>query len=788
MRSSTLWRGALVSCLVLVSQALVSGPARAAGDGTVLSWGYDNSGQLGDDAPLVNKFAPVPVANGVGTLNGVVAVSAGGNHSLALRPDGSVLAWGSDFYGQLGDDVVILDKPTPVPVLGLGAGSGVVAIAAGGEHSLALRSDGSVLAWGGDYTGQLGDGGLDDNRLTPVPVFGLGAGSGVVAIAAGGNHSMALRANGSVVAWGSNFYGQVGNGSTHFESTVPVAVSGLGVGSGIVAVAGGGNHSLAVREDGTVFAWGSDNNGQLGDDITFATNRNVPVEVSGLGTGSGVAAVAAGGSHSLALLSNGTVLSWGADFNGQLGDGFPNADQAVPVPSVLGVGSGIIGLSAGGNHSVAVRDDGSVSAWGRDAFGQLGNGLPNTDQPTPVPVSGIGPGSGVAAVSAGGSHSLALKTPGPTFAPIAPARVWDSRFGPGPIGRIGSGGVRNVAVTGIGGVPSTGVTAIVVNVTAVNPSFGTFITVWPTGEPRPLASNINIPAGDTRPNLVTVKVGALGKVSFYNDAGTTDLVADVAGWYGPFGRQRYTALTPARIWDSRPGPGPGPAGALGPATTRAITVTGVGGVPASATAVVFNLTAVSASPTVGTFITVWPFDDPQPLASNVNIPPGDTRANLVTVKVGVGGKVNFYNDTGFVNLIADVAGYFGPTGASLNSVSPSRIYDSRFGPGPQGRLGIAGIQTVDVNVTGIGGVPTSGVTAVILNVTAVNPSAGTFVTVWPAGETQPPTSNINIPPGDTRANLVVVKVGAFGQVSFNNNAGTVDLIADVAGWYGTPGT
>jgi len=211
-----------------------------------------------------------------------------------------------------------------------------------------------------------------------------------------------------------------------------------------------------------------------------------------------------------------------------------------------------------------------------------------------------------------------------------------------------------------------------------------------------------------------------------------------------------------------------------------VTVTGVGGVPAgAATAVVLNVTAVN--PTAETVVTAWPSGEARPLASNLNVPPGDTRPNLVVVKVGALGRVSFYNNAGAVDLIADVAGYFGATGASFTSVSPARLWDSRSGPGPVGRIGPGA--TRSITVAGVGGGPTPGISAVVLNVTAVNATADTYVTVWPAFETKPLASNLNVPPGDTRPNLVVVKVGLFGQVSFYNNAGTVDLVADVAGWY-----
>ena len=389
------------------------------------------------------------------------------------------------------------------------------------------------------------------------------------------------------------------------------------------------------------------------------------------------------------------------------------------------------------------------------------------------------------AVVAGIQPSAAEPAPG--FTPVSPFRVWDSRFGPGPVGRVEAGGSRAITVIGMGGVPAGGVSAVVLNITAVNPTTGTFITVWPTGEPRPTASNLNLPAGDVRPNLVTVKVAG-SQVSVYNDSGTVDLIADVSGWYGATGARRYNPVSPSRIWDSRVGPGP--VGRLGAGNTAAVQVVGRGGVPAEGVAAVaLNVTAVN--PTASTFVTAWPSSEAKPLASNLNIPPGDTRPNLVIVKtidLGHGtsdnGLVSFYNDAGTVDIIVDVAGYFITNGDNFNTTSPTRIWDSRVGPGPLGRVGPA--DSRDITVAGASSVPATGVTAVVMNVTSVAPSAGTYVTVWPAGEPRPTASNLNIPPGDTRANLVIVKLGAGGKVSFYNDAGTNDLIADVAGWFSSP--
>jgi hypothetical protein len=382
--------------------------------------------------------------------------------------------------------------------------------------------------------------------------------------------------------------------------------------------------------------------------------------------------------------------------------------------------------------------------------------------------SSISP-SGIAADADGGS----------TFTAVSPARVWDSRLGPGPMGRVGAGQTRDVMIAGagIGGVPVTGVTAVALNVTAVAPSAATFVTAWPTGEAKPLASNLNVPTGDVRANAVVVKVGSGGMVSFNNEAGTVDLIADIAGYYGDQGSP-FTTVSPFRLWDTRFGPGP--LNRLGAGQVREVTVAGVGGVPhLGVRAVVLNVTAVA--PSDATFVTAWPVGEARPLASNLNVPPGDVRANLVIVKTGFFGRISFRNDEGSVDLIADVVGYYGD-GSDFTSATPARLWDSRSGPGPVGPIGAG--QTREVTVTGLGGVPATGVREVVLNITAVAPSAATYVTVWPTGETKPFTSNLNVPPGDVRPNLVIVKLGVGGKVSVSNDAGSLDLIADVAGYYG----
>jgi hypothetical protein len=231
----------------------------------------------------------------------------------------------------------------PVAVSGL---SGVAGISAGGIHSLAVLSDGTVMAWGANRSGQLGNGtssGPDKSgeyscSTTPVAVSGL---SGVAAVSAGGIHSLALRGDGTVRAWGNNVDGELGNGTTT-SSDVPVAVSAL---SGVTAISGGGRHSLALLGDGTVRAWGYNGSGQLGNGTLVSSN--VPVTVTGL---SGVSEISAGEGHSLARLGNGTAMAWGANEFGQLGNG-TDVNSAAPVPvSELG---GVTSIAGGGYHSLA---------------------------------------------------------------------------------------------------------------------------------------------------------------------------------------------------------------------------------------------------------------------------------------------------------------------------------------------------------------------------------------------------------------------------------------------------
>jgi alpha-tubulin suppressor-like RCC1 family protein len=331
-------------------------------DGTVRAWGYNGGGELGDGT-TTDSYSPVPV----GGLSGVTAIACSA-HTLALMSDGTARAWGYNTYGQLGNGTTT-SSSTPVTVSGL---SGATAIAAGAYHTVALNSDGTVRAWGYNAQGQLGDG-TTANSSTPVQVSGLTA---VTSIAAGFGHTVALTSDGTVWAWGENSYGELGDGTTTNSST-PVEVSGL---TGVTAIAAGQYHTVAVKSDGTVWAWGSNAHGELGNgDLGFDSSS--PVHASGL---TGVTAIATAVNHTVALTSDGTVWAWGYNTWGQLGDG-TNTTRDAPV-QVSGA-TGVTAISAY-DGTALLKNDGSVWASGYNAHGELGDGT-TTDSYTPVQVKGL---------------------------------------------------------------------------------------------------------------------------------------------------------------------------------------------------------------------------------------------------------------------------------------------------------------------------------------------------------------------------------------------------------------
>jgi alpha-tubulin suppressor-like RCC1 family protein len=456
-------------------------------DGTVWAWGYNREGQVSNS---IDAACNIPQQ--VNGLSDIKSIAGGGYHNLALKSDGSVWAWGCNWHGQLGKDANSHPN-TPAQVDGLGD---VTAIAGGQFHSLALKSDGSVWAWGINWSGQAGNRNSNE-YIHPWPVTRL---EQVKNIAGGGNHSLLLGSmvthattttvvsslnpfqygqdarftatvsvadadnctpkgkvifmdgkdrlesqdlnaacqattyynklgwgrhvitalyqgyvdylpssqtltqivippplgDGSVWAWGSNDIGQLGNG-TDAGTSRAATVKGL---NEAIALAGGENHSLALKSDGTVWAWGYNREGQLG--IGSNKFQETVVQISDLVD---ITAIAAGGNHSLALKSDGSVWAWGVNTSGQLANG---TNHNSPTPALVKGLNEVMAIAGGGYHSLALKSDGTVWAWGDNTRGQLGNGS-NANSTSPAPVQGL---NDVTAIACGESHSLALKSDG----------------------------------------------------------------------------------------------------------------------------------------------------------------------------------------------------------------------------------------------------------------------------------------------------------------------------------------------------------------------------------------
>ena len=380
-----------------------------------------------------------------------------------------------------------------------------------------------------------------------------------------------------------------------------------------------------------------------------------------------------------------------------------------------------------------------------------------------------------------------------TFVSLTPSRILDTRKGVGaPMVAIAASHEVELQVTGQGGVPDTGVGAVVLNVTAVQPTAGGHVTVYPSGTERPLASNLNFIAGQIIANLVTVKIGDGGRVSLYNGSGgAVHLVADVSGYYRSGLASQpgtFTPLDPSRILDTRHEIG-APPGPVAPRQFIDVQVTGQGGVPASGVgAVVMNVTVTA--PTGGGHVTAFPSGTERPLASNLNFEIGQTIPNLVTVQVGANGKVSLYNGTGgTVHLLADVAGYYRsgtPTApGAFVSTAPVRILDTRNGNGIGGTAAtVPGNGSIDLQVTGRADIPSTHVGAVVLNTTVTAPTQNGWIVVYPAGSPLVLASNVNFVIGQTIPNLVMVKLGDGGQVTLHNGtSGPTHLLADVAGYF-----
>jgi alpha-tubulin suppressor-like RCC1 family protein len=354
-------------------------------DGSLWAWGSNAMGQLGDNS---SNDSNIPILVG----QGYSAISAGDFHSAALKTDGSLWAWGSNSLGQLGDAATTQSnypKLIDTDFTTLAVGGGLLQYVSD-THIVALKQDGSLWSWGSNNRGQLGDGTVIPSNI-PKQI-----GKGYSAIAAGLFFTIALKANGDLWGWGTNVYGQLGNDVTNTAFLPPTLI---GSGYRSVTVGGEGNgFTLAIKTDDTLWAWGSNASGQLGDGTT--TNRSMPTLI-----GTGFSTVAAGNSHTIAIKTDGTLWAWGGNSSGQFGDG-TTTHSLLPRQ----VGSGYDVVTAGLQFTAAIKQNGTLWAWGRNEYGQLGDGsIVNSSVPKLI-------GNGFSAVSAGQYHMQAVKSDGTVWA------------------------------------------------------------------------------------------------------------------------------------------------------------------------------------------------------------------------------------------------------------------------------------------------------------------------------------------------------------------------------------
>jgi alpha-tubulin suppressor-like RCC1 family protein len=377
--------------------------------GTVFAWGDNSNGQLGDGS-TVSRAEPAEVPN----LDGVVTIESGCGHILALMEDGTVRGWGRNGFGQAcGITADVQSSPREVPGL-----RNVTGLAPGGGHSLVLLADGTVWGWGAGFFGMLGD--LTTGvQAVPARIPGLDS---ITKVVAGGSHNLALADDGTVWTWGRDDHGQLGDGpnktrqgrqvidyrgQTFSCRMTPAKVPGL---TGVRDVGAGGGHSLVILADGTVLSWGYDDRGQLGDG-EYA-DRHVPAPVPGI---AGASAIVAGYHHTLILLDTGTVRACGLNDGGQCGDGMTTHRSVCvrvtgleKVVALAANGGGTDVAPGDGGHNLALLADGTVTAWGFDTFGQLGDGTAQT-RLIPAEVKGL---QGIRHVTAGGEVPQFRENPG----------------------------------------------------------------------------------------------------------------------------------------------------------------------------------------------------------------------------------------------------------------------------------------------------------------------------------------------------------------------------------------
>ncbi len=375
----------------------------------------DVRSDLSDDGDVERQS----LVSSVGSLGGMLSVSltnatalaysnnkmaTGNSQSCGILANGSLMCWGYDGYGALGNGGVNSNRHTPTWV-DLGTGLTADSVTFGNHFGCAVLGDGSLKCWGKNTWGQVGDGTVAD-KSSPVSI-GLGTGRTAEAVAVHNAHTCALLDDGSVKCWGDDSYGELGNGAGVTDSTSPPSTTvDLGTGRTAVALDVGADHTCAVLDNGSLTCWGRDHTGQLGNGAAITANQHDPVFVD-LGTDRTAIAVATGNAHTCAILDDGSLKCWGDDQYGQLGNGAITGNQPSPVLVDLGTGRTAVAVATGNRNTCAILDDGSVKCWGEDSQGQLGNGATSGNQPSPVSVD-VGTGRTAVAIDVFGYHACAV--------------------------------------------------------------------------------------------------------------------------------------------------------------------------------------------------------------------------------------------------------------------------------------------------------------------------------------------------------------------------------------------
>ncbi len=352
------------------------------------TWGLNISGQLGVNN-TTSRSTPVTTLLGG---NNWKSVACGDRHTIALKTDGTLWSWGLNSSGQLGINN-LSDRSTPVTTL-LG-GNNWKSIAGGFGHTIALKTDGTLWSWGLNSSGQLG---VNNTTSRSTPVTTLLGGNNWKSVACGYSHTIALKTDGTLWSWGRNSYGQLGVNNTTSRSTPVTTLLG---GNNWKSIAGGFGHTIALKTDGTLWSWGLNISGQLG--INNLSDRSTPVTT--LLGGNNWKSVACGDRHTIALKTDGTLWSWGFNTQGQLGVN-NTTFRSTPVTTLLG-GTNWKSIACGGNCTIAIKTDGTLWTWGRNAYGELG--VNNTTSRS-TPVTTLLGGNNWKSIAGGYSHTIAIQS------------------------------------------------------------------------------------------------------------------------------------------------------------------------------------------------------------------------------------------------------------------------------------------------------------------------------------------------------------------------------------------